>query len=210
MKKIYSNCISATFIIALTGGFFGCSKSDLPAKEVAKPVAQKEAPAAKVMAPTSTVAEFVFKKDTQKWSPQKGVTISENTTQTHGGQGSLEISGTSGPENLDFGGSPKFKVVAGKHYKFSGWMNIEAYDANKGHKMCWLKVHIFNDNKWMRSINGSKYDFAKIGTWQLLSGEFDAPADGNLTASFVVDKRPKDQDVSATLYLDELQIELTH
>lgn len=209
MKKNHAACVAVALVLTVGGLFVGCSKNEEP-KEVPKPAIQQAAPAAATMAPAAGSANimfFTFEDGVQKWSNRKGVALKQNTTESHGGKASLEISGTSGPKIWSFVGSPIFELESGKHYKFSGWMKIKSFDSSNKNQECFLKVDIFKDKKQIKNVSSKKYDLAQKGTWQLLTGEFKAPADSNLFGNFVIIKNPNEQSVTATIYLDDMKIE---
>lgn len=205
MKKELRLLVFFMSIIALSGFNGGCKKAE-QAKEEPKSTAQQVAP---TMAPAggSALAEFTFEDGTQKWIGRKGVKFSQDTSQNHGGNAGLKIAGTSGKGEWDFAESPKFNLVPGKHYKFSGWMKVDSIKPADPKTYCWLKVGIYKDNQWKKNVISNNYDLTKKGEWQLLSAEFDAPADNNLTGNFTIDKRPQDKDITATIFVDDIKIE---
>lgn len=214
MKKIDSACVSVALVFTLAGFFSGCSKSEQP-KEVLKPVEQQAAPAAPATAAVpsaagSIIAEFTFEDGTQKWaSYQKGLSFTQNMTENHGGKASLEISGTSNSGIWNFGGTPRLQLESGKHYRLSAWMKVMSYESSNEKLECFLKMGIYKDNKNIRVI-GKQYNLAQKGTWQLISVEFNAPADNNLSGSISIGKNMDTEKVITSIYIDDIKIEKTN
>ena len=201
MKKVLGLGLFAGLILALSVFGFGCKKAE-QAKEEAKPAAKVEAPAKGV-----AVAEFTFEDGKQKWFPSKNVKIAQDKSKKHGGDASLKITSSSSANLWNYAESPKFDLVPGKHYKFSGWMLVESFKSPVDKPLFQLKVGIYKDGKWIKNQITKNYDLAKKGEWQQLTVEFDAPNESNLTGNMTVDKRPMEKNIEGTIYVDDLVLE---
>lgn len=211
MKRKHAvTLVALALVIPVT--LIGCKKAE-QAKEETAPTQQAAAPAQPAAAPQpagNVVAEFNFEDGTQKWLGRKGTKLTQDTAQKQSGNAALKVAGTSAKAEWDFAESPKFNLVPGKHYKFSGWVKVDEFKSQAAKTNCWLKVGIYKDNQWIKNVVNNNYDLTRKGEWQQLSAEFDAPADSNLTANFTVDKRPQEKAVTATIYVDDVKIEQTN
>lgn len=197
MKKVSVLGLFVGLILALSVFGSGCKKA-----EEVKPTAKVEAPAKGV-----TVAEFTFEDGKQKWFPSKNVKIAQDKSKKHGGDASLKITSSSSANLWNYAEAPKFEVIAGKHYKFSGWMLVESFKSPVDKPLFQLKVGIYKDGKWIKNQLTKDYILAKKGEWQQLTVEFDAPNESKLTGNMTVDKRPMEKNVEATIYVDDLVLE---
>lgn len=212
-NKSIAKGMTIALTLALAGSLAGCKKAEQqetkPAVEQAAPAqpaapVQEAAPAAQSTG--TSVAVFNFEEGTQKWYPKKGVKLSQTTIQPHQGKASLKVTGTAAKGEWDFAQSPKFNLVPGKHYKFSGWMKIDSINPADSKTYVWLRVSLLKDKQWLKNVISRNYNLKKKGEWQLLTAEFDAP-EGATTGMFNVDKRPETKDITATICIDDIKIE---
>jgi hypothetical protein len=195
-------------IIVLAGcalAVAGCKKKE-QAIEVA-PAAAPQAAAPQAAAPAAQAgsSEYGFEDGIGGWTASdKSVKLEQASDKKHGGNASLKISGASGSGRWNFANTSRINLEPGKKYLLTGWMNVEAWD--KADLPPLMKVGVNKNGKWQDNAFTSKYNLKKMNEWQKFAGKFTAPADGNVTGSFSLEKGTQDS-ITATVYLDDIKLE---
>lgn len=179
----------------------GCKKEE-KAKEGAAATTQQAA------APSSSpgLVNYDFESGLAGWQQRvKGVSIDTSNSQKHGGNASLKISGLAVNGSWNFAGSPQFNLEPGKQYKFTVWMLVDDWDNFAAPPF--IKCGISKNGKWAANEPSSKYILKKMKQWQMVTGNFTAPADGSITGSFSLEKGTQNP-IKGTVYLDDIKLEL--
>lgn len=156
-------------------------------------------------AASNLIYESGFETETAPWGVTDGVTAALVGDDAHSGTKSLLVSGTTATAwNYASFRVPKPLTGFGK-YHFSAWMKVEECSSNK--LAPYLKVGINSAAKWITNFSTQKYDLSKLGTWQLLEGTADLPADA-ATADFAIEKGDNGTPVTVKLRLDDVKLEL--
>lgn len=156
-------------------------------------------------AASNTVYESGFEAEAAPWSTVEGVTATVTDDDAHSGTKSLLVTGTTATS----WNYAMFRVLQpltgfGK-YRFSAWMKVEQCSADK--LPPYLKVGVNSPTKWITNFSTPKYDLAKLGTWQLLEGVADLPANA-ATADFAIEKGDNSSPVTVKLRLDDVKLEI--
>jgi hypothetical protein len=180
---------------------FGCKKEEKANESIS----------ATKQAPINTIPElskdFTFESSTDGWKPVgKSMQAEISVHKLHGGKGSLKVVGSSGINSWNFASSPEFPLEPGKKYRLTGWMMVESISSSKDAPF--LKCAIAENTKWISNANTKKYNLRKLSEWQQLSAEFIAPAKSGLTGHLAIEKGTNQTDITATIYIDDLRIEV--
>ena len=195
MKKM----LVYVFAAAMAAGITGCKKEQPTTTEAPKAETTSTAPSAAAQ----QSLQFNFEDGSQGWKPQGQVKIGQATDKSHSGSASLKISGTAKAGHWSFAKSDKVGVEPGKKYRFSGWMLAEQL----GKQSTAFKCELWQDGKWLKNVEVKFYDMKNKGKWQETSAEFVIPEGQNISFSLTVEKRPQDQAVEGTIYVDDLKLE---
>lgn len=156
-------------------------------------------------AASNVIYESGFETETAPWGVTEGVTAALVADDAHSGTKSLLVSGTTATAwNYANFRVPKPLTGFGK-YHFSAWMKVEECSSNK--LAPYLKVGVNSATKWITNFSTQKYDLSKLGTWQLLEGVADLPAEA-VTADFAIEKGDNSTPVTVKLRLDDVKLEL--
>jgi len=145
---------------------------------------------------------YDFERGIRGWKEFGCMTVSHEMRIHHGGMASLKMEGSLPAGFWSFTESKKIHIRPGVHYIFSGWMRIDSISENSS----LFKCALWSPEKWIRNIDSTWYDMNRKGQWQQLTAEFEAPLEKELLLSFFVEKRPAEKDVTATIYIDDLNI----
>ena len=146
-----------------------------------------------------------FETGTGGWTAAAGMNTALDVD-AHSGKQSLLVSGTQPGGAWEYAAGPRLAVLAGSRYRLSAWLKVDRLDPPN--QSPYLKLGV-NDaaGKWITNFLTDKYDMTKTGTWQLLTGTVETPADA-ATGDITIEKGGLDLKVSGTMRLDDVQLDL--
>ena len=206
MKNNLRVVVYSMAILVFVGFSGGCKKAEEAVKEKATNAAQQVTPVPTAQAGGAAVTEFTYEDGVQKWTARKTTKIGKSGEKMQGGTSGLKITGSSAVGLWDFAASPKFNLEPAKHYSVSGWMLVESVKTPIQKPILQFKVGIYKDGKWMKNARSQAYDMKKMGEWQKLTIEFDAPSESGVMADITIDKMTKDNEMTATIYVDDVVV----
>nr|MDQ2730290.1 DUF4832 domain-containing protein [Armatimonadota bacterium] len=163
-------------------------------------------PAQKVETGPAVVYEEGFEAGTGGWWPVNGLTVNQDAA-AHGGRGALLVSGIEPGKEWSYASfALKMPILAASRYRLSCWMKVDRIDPLNYPP--YLKIGLYDaNNHWQANFGTSKYDTAKLGTWQYLSGEIETRPD-TAGAQLAIEKGVLESKISLTLHLDDVKLEL--
>ena len=154
----------------------------------------------------SSVIEFNFENGIKGWQALGKSQIVQDKTKKHDGKASMKITGIGQAGLWSFAQSGKFNIYPGKRYRFSGWMFLDSISSDTSN----FKCEFWQEGKWLRNIESYRYDLNKQKQWQELTAECVAPDEKGVSLSFTIEKRPMEKDIKATIYVDEIKLEMLY
>jgi hypothetical protein len=148
---------------------------------------------------------YTFENDIGAWHSGKSVQFSRSDEKRHEGQMSLKIHGVSPAKSWSFIETKHISLEKGKHYRLDGWMLVDF----AGIDMPFLKCALFiYGGSWIKNSLSTQYNKEQIKEWQDLIAEFDTPVDKETELVLAVEKRPFDEAVGATIYIDDIHLSI--
>jgi hypothetical protein len=145
-------------------------------------------------------------KEVGRWGVAQGMK-SEVVAQAHEGKQSLHIAGTQGGSSWNYATtSVPQPILPASRYRLTCWMKVDSIsDANRPP---FLKLGV-NDaaGKWINNFATNRYDTARLGTWQQLTGFIETPANA-ARADIAVEKGDLESAVTLSFHLDDVRLEL--
>jgi len=164
--------------------------------------------AALLLCPIGVAAQsfaWRFETDNSGWQPRsKTIALRRVAGVREGSQGSLHIEGRI-QGGWNYALSERRPMDAGRLYRLSAWVRVDKVGA--GTPMPYLKCEFVpaNARGSLGQAHTDSYDPAHLGTWQRLSGEFQAPAG---TAQFwLAMEKGTSGPTEIDAYLDEITVE---
>jgi hypothetical protein len=159
-----------------------------------------------VQATTNLAFETGFETGDKPWTAVPGITTVLMTGGAHEGQRALLVTG-SADNSWNYASCRVPQPLAGfGKYRLSAWMKVD--DCTNKQMAPYLKIGVnAADGKWITNFSTERYDLGKPGTWQLLQGTADLPANA-ATADLAIEKGDNSTPVTLKLWLDEVKLEL--
>lgn len=137
------------------------------------------------------------------WFP-KGFSAALTSGNAVQGRQCLRLEGNTGT-GWNYAGTGNMPLIHGAEYRFTAQMNVLAIDDPKHAPYVKMGL-VAADGKWFHNESSSRYDTAKLGTWQVLKGKFVAPA--NTAAGHFAVEKGGTPPRRATILLDDVRLEL--
>lgn len=152
-------------------------------------------------------ATWDFESDSGNWRPRAATVKVERITEvgaTENSHACLHIHGSM-QENWNYALSDSVSMQAGGLYRLSGWAKVVS--AGSKTPMPFLKCEFVASDrrKEMGRAATTQYDATRLGQWQHLTGEFQAP-DGTVSCWLALEKGTSDP-TQIDAYLDDVIIE---
>ena len=164
-----------------------------------------EKPKGKAVGETVSTKEYNFENGTADWKPIEKMKISEDKAKKHEEKASMKITGIGQAGQWSFTRSEKISIYPGKRYRLTGWMLIDSM-SDEGTSS--FKCEFWQPDKWVQNVETNKYDINKKGQWQELTAEFTSPDVNGLLLSLAIEKRPMEKNLVATLYVNNIKLEM--
>jgi len=152
-------------------------------------------------------AKWDFESDSGNWRPRAATVTVERVTgvgATENSRACLRIQGSMN-ENWNYALSDSVSMEAGRLYRLSAWLKVVS--AGSKTPMPFLKCEFVASDrrKEMGRAATTEYDVTRLGQWQHLTGEFQAPA-GTASCWLALEKGTSDP-TQVDAYLDNVIIE---
>jgi hypothetical protein len=172
----------------------------LPGLPVGKPVQVRAdwQPRQRDLTPTGNTG---FETRPCFWDAVDGMDLDLEQSVVHGGQWAAKLTGTAA-HGWSFASAARVPVQAGRSYTIRGWLRVDALDPQR--TAPGFKCEMSRDGKYLTNFFTPTYDLSKLKTWQRLETTFTVPA-GATHGRLALERRTT-QPVSATLYLDDVEL----
>jgi hypothetical protein len=159
------------------------------------------------LVPADDVAPQVWHWDFEEGraaaSAAQGVGAETVADPVHGGAGALRLRGHS-EQSWGYATIERVSVLPAARYRLSAWVLVRAISRPEFRPT--LKVGLnAADGKWITNANTQPYDTSRLDTWQLLTVEFDCPANA-ATGDVTVERSAFEAAIEAEVYVDEVEL----
>lgn len=157
-------------------------------------------------APTLTYAENFEAAPPASWPAATGMKAAI-TSDAHEGRRALSVTGTQTGGSWNYAGTgTPVPVLPASRYRLSCWMKLDSL--SNTNRPPYLKLGVNDaDGKWIANFPTGRYDTAKLGTWQQLTGIVETPARA-AKADIAIEKGDMESKMTLSLHLDDVRLEL--
>lgn len=137
------------------------------------------------------------------WQAFGMVEISSGNEKTFDGD-ILKLTGTGRSGDQSFALSETYDISPAKRYRFTGAMRIDFISQNTS----FFKCRLYQRGRWLKNFESNKYDFRRKGQWQELTVEFASPKGEGAALSISIEKRPRAEEIRASIYVAAMKLEM--